>query len=142
MASKQRCHKEETMAETETYKRGSEIRRQLMGDALVEKMAKSVYDDPMMKKFGDYSREAVFGLLWSRPGLDLKTRALVCVVSDTATARWPELAIHLRMARRQGWSEDELSEVLLHLSGYIGLPSVREAMLTAKEVFAEIRKEG
>jgi 4-carboxymuconolactone decarboxylase len=130
------------MAETDAYKRGSELRRQLMGDALTDKMAKSVYDDPMMKKFGDYSREAVFGLLWSRPGLDLKTRALVCVVSDTATARWPELAIHLRMARRQGWSEDELSEVLLHLSGYIGLPSVREAMLTAKEVFAEMRKEG
>jgi 4-carboxymuconolactone decarboxylase len=46
------------------------------------------------------------------------------------------------MARRQGWSEDELSEVLLHLSGYIGVPSVREALLTAKEVFAELRKEG
>jgi 4-carboxymuconolactone decarboxylase len=130
------------MAESELYKKGSEIRRQLMGDALVDSMAKSVYDDPIMKKFGDYSREAVFGMLWARPGLDLKTRALVCVVSDTATARWPELAIHLRMARRQGWSEDELSEVLLHLSGYIGLPSVREAMLTAKEVFAEMRKEG
>jgi 4-carboxymuconolactone decarboxylase len=130
------------MAESELYKKGSEIRRKLMGDALVEKMAKSVYDDPMMKKFGDYSREAVFGMLWARPGIDLKTRALVCVVSDTATARWPELAIHLRMARRQGWTEDELSEVLLHLSGYIGLPSVREAMLTAKEVFEEMRKEG
>jgi 4-carboxymuconolactone decarboxylase len=130
------------MAESELHKKGSEIRRQLMGDAMVEKMATSVYDDPMMKKFGDYSREAVFGMLWSRPGIDLKTRALICVVSDTATARWPELAIHLRMARRQGWSEDELSEVLLHLSGYIGLPSVREAMLTAKEVFTEMRKEG
>ena len=130
------------MAESEAYKRGTEIRRQLMGDAIAEKMAKTVYDDPMMKKFGDYAREAVFGMLWSRPGLDLKTRALICVVSDTATARWPELAIHLRMARRQGWSEDELSEVLLHLSGYIGLPSVREGMLTAKEVFAEMRHEG
>lgn len=84
----------------------------------------------------------MIGLLWTRPGLDLKTRALICVVSDTATARWPELKIHLRMARRQGWSEDELSEVLLHLAGYIGVPSVREAMITAKEVFAEMRKEG
>jgi 4-carboxymuconolactone decarboxylase len=83
----------------------------------------------------------VFGLLWTRPGLDLKTRALICVISDTATARWPELAIHLRMARRQGWTEDELAEALLHLSGYIGAPSVREAMLVAKDVFAEIRQE-
>lgn len=130
------------MAESETYNRGREMRRQLMGDAQVEKMAKSVYDDPIMKKFGDYASEAVFGMLWTRPGLDLKTRALICVVSDTATARWPELALHLRMARRQGWTEDELSEVLLHLSGYIGLPSVREAMITAKEVFAEMRAEG
>ena len=129
------------MAESENLTKGREIRRQLMGDTLVERMAKNVYDDPMMKKFGDYASEAVFGMLWTRPGLDLKTKTLICVVSDTATARWPELAIHLRMARGQGWTEDELSEVLLHLSGYIGLPSVREAMITAKEVFAEMKKE-
>ncbi len=94
-----------------------------------------------MKKFGDYAREAVFGMLWTRPGLDMKTRALICVISDTAQARWPELAIHLRMARNQGWTEDELAESLMHLCGYIGLPSVREALLTAKEVFAEMRAE-
>jgi 4-carboxymuconolactone decarboxylase len=125
------------MAQTEAYRRGDEVRRQLMGDALVDRMAANVYDDPMMQKFGDYAREAVFGLLWTRPGLDLKTRTLITVVSDTATGRWPELAIHLRMALRQGWTQDELSEALLHLGGYIGLPSVREAMLTAREVFAE-----
>jgi 4-carboxymuconolactone decarboxylase len=135
------CTKEGTMAESENYKKGTEIRSKLMGAKYAEQMNKSVYDDPMMKKFGDYAREAVFGMLWSRPGLDIKTRALICVVSDTAQARWPELAIHLRMARNQGWTEDELSEALMHLCGYIGLPSVREALLTAKEVFAEMRKE-
>ena len=129
------------MAESENLKKGREIRRTLMGDAYADKMAKSVYDDPMMKKFGDYSQEAVFGMLWSRPGLDMKTRALICVVSDTAQARWPELAIHLRMARRQGWTEEELGEALLHMSGYVGLPSVREGMLVAKEVFEEMRHE-
>jgi 4-carboxymuconolactone decarboxylase len=129
------------MAKSETYQKGREVRCQLMGEAMVERMAKSVYDDPIMEKFADYASEAVFGLLWTRPGLDLKTRTMICVVSDTATGRWPELAIHLRMARRQGWSEDELTEALLHLSGYIGVPSVREAMLTAKEVFAEMRAE-
>jgi len=64
----------------------------------------------------------------------------VCVVSDAATGQEPELAIHLRMALRQGWTEDELVEVLLHLSGYVGVPLIREAMLTAKEVFAEVKK--
>lgn len=130
------------MSESENYRRGSEIRTTLMGEKYADRMAKSVYDDPMMKKFGDYAREAVFGMLWSRPGLDLKTKTLICVISDTAQARWPELAIHLRMARGQGWTEDELSEALMHLCGYIGLPSVREALLTAKEVFEELRKEG
>ncbi len=129
------------MAESENYKRGTEIRRRLMGAAYADKMNKSVYDDPMMQKFGDYAREAVFGMLWSRPGLDMKTRALICVVSDTSQARWPELAIHLRMARNEGWTEDELSEALMHLCGYIGLPAVREAMLIAKEVFHEMKNE-
>ena len=63
------------------------------------------------------------------------------MISDAATGRDPELKLHLRMARNQGWTEDELSEALMHLCGYIGLPSVREAMLTAKEVFHEMRKE-
>jgi 4-carboxymuconolactone decarboxylase len=129
------------MAESELYKKGTAIRSKLMGAKYAENMNKSVYDDPIMKKFGDYAREAVFGMLWDRPGLDLKTKALICVISDTAQARWPELAIHLRMARNQGWSEDELAEALMHLCGYIGLPSVREALLTAKEVFHEMRKE-
>ena len=129
------------MAESENYKKGTEVRTKLMGAAYADKMNKSVYDDPMMQKFGDYAREAVFGMLWTRPGLDMKTRALICVVSDTSQARWPELAIHLRMARNQGWTEDELSEALMHLCGYIGLPAVREAMLIAKEVFHEMRGE-
>jgi 4-carboxymuconolactone decarboxylase len=95
-----------------------------------------------MKKFGDYATEAVFGMLWTRPGIDVKTRTLICVVSDTAMGRDPELAIHLRMARREGWSEDELIEVLMHMSGYVGLPLVREAMITARKVFSEMRAEG
>ena len=45
------------------------------------------------------------------------------------------------MARNTGWTEDELSEALMHLCGYIGLPSVREALITAKEVFHEMRSE-
>ena len=129
------------MPESELYKKGAAMRRQLMGDAAVEASAKGVYSDPVMQKFIDVAIENVFGALWTRPGLDLKTRTLICVVSDAATARTPELAIHLRMARRQGWTEDELIEVLLHLSGYVGVPLIREAMLTAKEVFGEMRKE-
>ena len=129
------------MAESETYRKGREMRRQLLGDAFADRTDQTVYTDPHMRKFIDIASETVFGTLWTRPGLDLKTRTLVCVVSDAATARTEELAIHVRMALRHGWTEDELVEVLLHLLGYVGAPLVREAMITATKVFAEVRKE-
>lgn len=128
------------MAKSELWRKGDAVRRELIGEAGLEGM-KTVYDDPIMDAFSDYAREAVFAQLWARPGLDTRTRTLICVVSDTATHAWPELAIHLRMARRAGWTEQELAEALLHLSGYIGLPAVREATITAKTVFAQMRGE-
>jgi 4-carboxymuconolactone decarboxylase len=127
------------MTESEAYRKGSEMRRKLLGDAYVERANKTTYDDPTTRKFISVVTETVFGTLWTRPGLDLKTRTLVCVVSDAATGQAPELAIHLRMALRQGWTEDELTEVLLHLSGYVGAPLVREAFLVAKQLFAEVK---
>jgi 4-carboxymuconolactone decarboxylase len=127
------------MPESDLYRRGAAMRRKLMGEAAVEKAAKEVYSDPVMKQFIDVATETVFGALWTRPGLDLKTRALVCVISDTCMGREPELALHLRMALRQGWTEEELTEVFLHLSGYIGVPIVRECMQVASKVFKEPR---
>lgn len=127
------------MPKSEMYETGAKIRQELMGDAMADAMEKTVYSDPVMGKFRDYATEAVFGLLWSRPGLDRKTRALICVITDTTTHAWPELELHLKMARRQGWTEDELTEVLLHMGGYIGVPSIREAMIIAGNVFKELR---
>ena len=129
------------MTDSPLRAKGRAMRRNLMGAAYADKLDRQLYTDPIMEKFAALTQETVFGSLWTRPELDLKTRTLICVVSDTAQARWPELAIHLRMARNQGWTEDELSEALMHLCGYIGLPSVREGLLTAKEVFEEMRHE-
>ena len=128
------------MSESETYRKGSELRRQLLGDDYVQRVNQATYSDPVMRKFIDVATETVFGALWTRPGLDLKTRTLVCVVTDAATGRFPELAIHVRMALRQGWTEEQLTETLLHMSGYVGVPIIRESLLTAKEVFAEMKK--
>lgn len=127
------------MPHSELYQKGAEMRRRLLGDDYIARLGRTVYDQPTMQKFLDAVTESVFGALWTRPGLDLKTRTLVCVVSDAATGREPELAIHLRMALGQGWTPDELTEVLLHLLGYVGAPLVRDAMLTASRVFAEAR---
>ena len=127
------------MAESERLRQGREMRRTLMGDEYAERINRTVYSDPMMQKFIDVAAENIFGSLWTRPGLDLKTRTLICVVSDAATGRSEELALHLQMALRQGWTKDELTEVLIHLMGYVGAPLTRGAMLTARKVFAEFK---
>lgn len=129
------------MAETEAYRKGQELRRRLLGDAYVDRVNRATYGDPIMRQFIDVVTETVFGSVWTRPGLDLKTRTLVTLVSDAATGREAELAIHLRMALRQGWTEAELTEALLHLVGYVGAPLARDALLAARAVFAEIREE-
>ena len=129
------------MSETNLEK-GRKMRRKLLGDAYVDKTAATTYKDPMMKKFIDLTTETVFASLWTRPGLDLKTRTLVTMISDVSTGREPELAIHVRMARRQGWTEKELTEAILQLLGYVGAPLVRDAMLVAAKVFADMRTEG
>ena len=104
------------MTKSDLYKKGDAMRRSMYGDDAYEKANNTVYGDPIMQKFLDVATETVFGALWTRPGLDTKTRALICV-------------------------EDELLETMLHLSGYIGVPSVRGAMIVAKRVFAEIKGE-
>ena len=129
------------MAESETYQKGREMRRRLLGDAYADRANRTTYTDPIMRKFIDVATETIFGTLWTRPGLDLKTRTLITLVSDAATGREAELAIHLRMALRQGWTEEELTEALIHLVGYVGAPLVRDALLTARDLFAEVKTE-
>ena len=129
------------MSKSETYEKGAATRLEVMGPAMAEKMAETVYTGPVMETFAEYATEAVFGMLWSRPGLDRKTRAMITVTTDMCNHCWPELEIHLRFALNLGWTEEELTEALLHLGGYIGVPAVREAMLIADRVFSEVRAE-
>lgn len=121
--------------------KGTEMRTKLMGEGFAQQLNATLYSDPIMVKFRELATDIAFGAVWTRPGLDLKTRALICVTSDTATGRYPELKVHLRMARNHGWTEEELAEAILHLSVYVGLPYVREALIVASETFAELRAE-
>ena len=130
------------MADSGLRAKGRAMRRKLMGEAFAANLDDQVYSDPIMEKFAEITQENIFGNLWTREGLDLKTRAMITVISDASTGRTPELKLHLRFARNQGWTEDELAEALVHLSGYVGAPLIREAMLTAVEVFKELRAEG
>ena len=129
------------MADNELRAKGTAMRTKLMGEGYAKQLDSNLYADPIMLKFRELATDIAFGSVWTRPGLDLKTRAMICVISDTSTGRYPELAVHLRMARNNGWTEEELTEAILHLSVYVGLPFVREALIVASETFAALRAE-
>ena len=118
-----------------------EMRQTLLGKDFAAKLDKAVYTDPMMDKFAEVARQIAFGTVWTRPGLDLKTRTMITLTSDAVNGRHDELELHVRMARNQGWTEDEIAEALIHLAAYVGLPLCREAMLVTKKVFEELRAE-
>ncbi len=126
------------MERSEAYRRGAEMRAQLMGEDAAAAMNAGAYSDPAAQQFRDAAIELVFGGIWTRPGLDLKLRTLITVVADAATGR-DEIEIHLRMALRQGWTEQEITEAYIQLMGYVGAPLVRTAFVRSRPVFEEFR---
>ena len=120
--------------EQDLHARGEEVRKALVGPERFARSAGTSYSDPMMKEFLKVATTSIFGNIWARPGLDLKTRTLIICISDIATGCFDELEIHLQMAVRQGWTRVEITEAILQLMGYVGAPSTREAMKIASGV--------
>ncbi len=129
------------MAKDDLHTVARNMRQKLLGKDFAARLDKEVYTDPMMGKFAEVARQIAFGTVWTRPGLDLKTRTMITLVSDATNGRHDELELHVRMARNQGWTEDEIAEALIHLAAYVGLPLCREAMLVTRKVFGEMGKE-
>jgi len=129
------------MADSKLRARGRAMRRTLVGDAYADKLDREVYTDAHMEKFAELTQEVLFAQLWTRPGLDLKIRSLVTAISDVSTGATEALGLHIRFCRIHGWSEDEIVECVIHLTGYIGVPLVRKALIVATKVFAEMRAE-
>ena len=129
------------MAKDDLHTVARNMRQKLLGKDFATRLDKEVYTDPMMGKFAEVARQIAFGTVWTRPGLDLKTRTMITLVSDATNGRHDELELHVRRARNQGWTEDEIAEALIHLAAYVGLPLCREAMLVTRKVFGEMGKE-
>jgi 4-carboxymuconolactone decarboxylase len=100
---------------------GMRIRRQVLGDAHVDAAIERT--TPFTEPFHEFITRYAWGDIWSRPGLDMRTHSLVTVALLAALGRTDELGMHLRGARRNGVSLDELAEVLLHTGVYAGLPT-------------------
>ena len=116
----------------EQYERGLAVRREVMGDAFVDRALAGT--TPFTQPIQDHISRNAWGDVWQRDGLDRKTRSLVTVAMLTALGKQHELKGHLRGALNNGATVEELQEVLLHAAIYCGVPTSVEAFRTAAEV--------
>lgn len=118
-----------------TYDDGMAVRREVLGDDHVDRAVAGTTD--LTRDFQRLITEHAWGTVWTRPGLDRRTRSLITVTALVAGGHHEELALHLRGARRNGVSVEEIEETLLHCAVYCGVPAANTAFRVAQQTFAE-----
>ena len=126
-------------AQPSRLQRGLELRREVLGASYVDAALAAVTD--FTRPIQEYVTENCWGDVWSRQGLDRRTRSLVNLGMLTALNRMTEFGAHVRGARRNGCTEEEIQEVLLQTAAYCGAPAALEAFRVAAKVLAEFRAE-
>jgi 4-carboxymuconolactone decarboxylase len=110
-------------------------RREVLGDEHVDRAIERTTE--FTSEFQDLITRYAWGEIWTRPGLDRKTRSAVAVTALVAGGHWEELAMHVRAARRNGVTDDELKEILLQCAIYCGVPAANHAFAIAQRVLDE-----
>jgi 4-carboxymuconolactone decarboxylase len=119
----------------EPHERGMKARREVLGDEHVDRAVEGTSD--FTADFQDFITRYAWGEIWTRPGLDRRTRSVVTIVALVATGREHELPMHVRAALRNGLTREELKEVLLQCAVYCGVPSANGAFAIAQRVLDE-----
>jgi 4-carboxymuconolactone decarboxylase len=117
------------------YEAGLNVRREVLGDEHVDRAIAQTTE--FTSDFQEFITRYAWGDVWSRPGLDRRTRSAITLAVLTALGREHELALHVRAAGRNGMSEAEIGEVLLHTAVYAGVPAANAAFAIAKRVLEE-----
>lgn len=117
-------------------KSGLDVRREVLGEDHVNRTRGGLTD--FDQEFDDMITEWAWGSVWTRPGLDRKTRSLLNIALLTALDRQRELGLHVQGALRNGCTQDEIKEVLLHCTAYLGVPAGIAAVATAKAALADV----
>jgi 4-carboxymuconolactone decarboxylase len=120
---------------TDEEKRGMQVRREVLGDEYVDRAEAS--RTPLTDEFQSLITRYAWGEIWTRPGLDRRTRSCITIGLLVALNRNEELALHIRAALRNGVTADELKEILLHTTIYCGVPAANSAFGVAARVLAE-----
>jgi len=119
----------------DAYERGMKIRRDVLGDDHVDRAIARTTGDTAA--FQDFITRYAWGEIWARPGLDRRTRSAVTLTALTALGHFEELAMHIRAARRNGMTTEEIGEVLLQCAVYCGVPAANQAFQVFQRVLAE-----
>ena len=117
------------------YERGMEVRREVLGDEHVDRAVERTTD--LTADFQDLITRYAWGEIWARPGLDRRTRSCITLTALIALGRDHELEMHIRAARRNGLTADEIKEVLLQSAIYCGVPAANGAFAIAQRVLDE-----
>ena len=118
------------------YEEGLAVRKAVLGAEHVEKSLRAA--DEFTRPMQELVTEYCWGEIWTRPGLDRRTRSFLNLAMLTALNRPHEIKLHVRGALNNGLTRDELMEVFLQSAIYCGVPAALDAMRAAKEVFAEM----
>jgi 4-carboxymuconolactone decarboxylase len=117
------------------YENGMKTRREVLGDDYVDAAVEKT--TPLTADFQDFITRFAWGEVWNRPGLDRRTRSVVTLTALMARGHLEELGTHVEGALRNGLTEDEIKEVLLHGAIYCGVPAANSAFAVARRVIGE-----
>jgi len=126
------------MDESQRYEQGMKVRRAVLGDAHVNAARKN--RNEFNEEFQNLITRYAWGEIWTRPGLTRQTRSMLTLAMMVALNRPDEFRMHLRAAKNNGVTRDEIKEVLLQTAIYCGVPAANSAFHMAQEVFAESDK--
>ncbi|MGY2700913.1 4-carboxymuconolactone decarboxylase [Nocardioides sp. HB32] len=118
-----------------TYDEGMRVRREVLGDEHVDRATANATD--LTRDFQELITAYAWGEVWTRPGLDRRSRSMITLTALVARGHHEELALHLRAARRNGLTVDEIREVLLQSAVYCGVPDANTAFRIAQQVLSE-----
>jgi len=123
----------------QTYEAGLAVRRRVLGEAHVKRSIENATE--FDKDFQELITRHAWGDIWTRPGLDHRTRSLITIAMLAALGRNEELELHVRATRNTGATADEVKEVLMQVAIYAGVSAANSAFRIAKAALAEIAKE-
>lgn len=128
------------MEDKERHEAGLQVRRAVLGTSYVDRSLKN--RNAFTAEFQDMITRYAWGEIWTRPGLERGTRSLITLSMLIALNRDEEFRLHIRSARNNGVTREQIKELLLQSAIYCGVPAANSAFRSANEVFAEMDKEG